>query len=95
MRRTCRAGEHHGEFVEGSPRDHAAGLDANRGLRLVGNKLKTRDRTQGREWNPIGRLLHQTAAVELVERAISICLGSKSFVLKVSTAVFKLPKRMP
>ena len=51
------------------------GLDANRGLRLVGNKLKTRDRTQGREWNPIGRLLHQTAAVELVERAIDDALG--------------------
>jgi hypothetical protein len=53
----------------------SAGLDANRGLRLVGNKLKTRDRTQGREWNPIGRLLHQTAAVELVERAIDDALG--------------------
>jgi hypothetical protein len=54
-----------------------ASLEQHRGLRLVGEDFKTRNPAQGREWNQIGRMLHQAAAVELIEKVIDDALESK------------------
>jgi hypothetical protein len=56
--------------------DRVASLEQGRGLRLVGQDLKTRDRAKGREWFQIGRIWSQSAAVELIEKAIDDALGA-------------------
>ena len=50
-------------------------LERGRGLRLVGQDLKTRDRVQGREWFQLGRIWSQSEAVRLVEQTIDQALG--------------------
>jgi hypothetical protein len=52
-----------------------SGLEQNRGIRFIGENLQTRDRSRGLEWNQIGRLLHETDAVRLVEASIDSELG--------------------
>jgi hypothetical protein len=74
---------------DGLPGRAPDAIEEGRGLRLnkgrildlegnakIGDRLYTRDKSKGREWNVIGRILDQRGAVKLVEKSLDDRLGA-------------------